>query len=184
MLAIITLHNDKNLKTDFNTHFSILILIPISFLLPWLQIGNATIKLQLDWPDEIRDFFSIFNVLGLSLSSLSPRCVLANWTHLHKVVMINCTPPTILTVLLLYTYIKPYVRYILANAWVTTIAKLNFAQHFHDEIESRDVKVSSKSNAMVVKMNMYMKSLRMNTHFSFGYANFLTQPHICSMLSF
>ena len=134
-------------------------------------------KLQLDWPDEIRDFFSIFNVLGLSLSSLSPRCVLSNWTHLHKVVMINCTPPIILTVLLLYTYFKPSIRLFGANVWLTTITKLNLAQHLHDDkLDMRGVKVSSHTNTLVNEfdqMNQYIYSIRRHIHFPNWMRSFL-----------
>lgn len=81
-----------------------------------LQTVTQVQKLELDWPPHIRNFFSVLNVLSLSLSALSPRCVVSDWQYLNKVPMINAAPVGIFLFLMAYKIIVPRAHYVFC--WV------------------------------------------------------------------
>lgn len=68
-------------------------------------------KLELDWPPRIRDFFSMLNILSLSFSSLSPRCVVHDWHYLDRVPIMNAAPPVVFLFLLAYQFFIPRIHY-------------------------------------------------------------------------
>lgn len=73
--------------------------------------------MELDWPEHIRGFFQILNILSLSLSALSPRCVLSDWKYLNKVPITNSVPPAMYLILVAHLYCQPRVRYALQWLW-------------------------------------------------------------------
>jgi hypothetical protein len=73
-------------------------------------------KLELDWPEQISNFFAMLNILSLSFSGLSPRCVVSDWEYLNKVPIMNSIPPGVFVLLLCYQYAMPRAHYGLA--WV------------------------------------------------------------------
>lgn len=81
------------------------------------QISTSIQKLELDWPEEIRNFFAMLNLLSLSFSALSPRCILSKWSYLDKVPYVNAAPPVVFAFLMAHRYSAPRLQYCAAVAW-------------------------------------------------------------------
>ena len=77
------------------------------------QITTQIQKLELDWPEQIRGFFQTLNLLSLSLSALSPRCVVSDWQYLNKVPITNAAPIGIFAFLLIHQYVVPRISHAL-----------------------------------------------------------------------
>eukprot|EP00951_Prasinocladus_malaysianus_P020408 scaffold166875_cov34-Prasinocladus_malaysianus.AAC.1 len=68
-------------------------------------------KLELDWPEQIRDFFEVINVMSLSLSALSPRCVVDDWNYLNKLPIANAAPLFVCFMLFVVKYAQPRLKF-------------------------------------------------------------------------
>ena len=77
------------------------------------QITTQIQKLELDWPEQIRGFFQTLNLFSLSLSALSPRCVVSDWQYLNKVPITNGAPIGIFVFLLVHRYLVPRISYLM-----------------------------------------------------------------------
>lgn len=82
-----------------------------------LQIATQVQKLELDWPDYIRSFFSAMNILSLSFSALSPRCVVSDWHYLNKIPIMNAVPPVVFAFLVAHQYVLPRIWYVFQYSW-------------------------------------------------------------------
>lgn len=84
---------------------------------PFFQITTQIQKLQLDWPDQIRSFFATLNLLSLSFSALSPRCVVSHWEYLNKIPVMNAAPILVYLFLLLHGYFLPRLLWVFRWIW-------------------------------------------------------------------
>ena len=82
---------------------------------PTRQITTQIQKLELDWPEQIRGFFQTLNLFSLSLSALSPRCVVSDWKYLNKVPITNAAPIGIFVFLLVHRYLVPRLSFLLRS---------------------------------------------------------------------
>ena len=103
----------------------ILTLLPISTL----QIITQVQKLELNWPPQIQSFFSTLNLLSLSFTALSPRCVVSEWNYLDKIIVTNLVPIAIYCFLLAYQIVGPRLNY--AAHWLGR-KLMSFAKHKHE----------------------------------------------------
>jgi hypothetical protein len=59
----------------------------------------------------------MINLLSLSFSALSPRCVMSDWRYLDKIPIMNAVPPALFLFLLAYQYVVPRVLWVLCFVW-------------------------------------------------------------------
>ena len=90
-----------------------------------LQIATAIQQLELEWPEFIRSFFAVLNVFSLSLSALSPRCVVSDWQYLNKVPMMNAVPPGVFAFLVAHEYFLPRIRYVIRMVWARLFGRVS-----------------------------------------------------------
>ena len=100
-----------------------------------MQITTQIQKLELDWPPQIRNFFAMLNLLSLSFSSLSPRCVLSDWQYLNKIPMLNAAPLLIFLFLLAHQYFVSRLHYLCSFAWAKFVSRATTPQAASDRRE-------------------------------------------------
>jgi hypothetical protein len=86
--------------------------------------------LELDWPPYIRNFFAVLNLLSLSFSALSPRCVVSDWHYLNKVPIMNAAPPLVFVFLLVHQYVMPRLHYAVVYIF-TALGRLCLGKRGH-----------------------------------------------------
>lgn len=85
-----------------------------------MQITTQIAKLELAWPEQIRSFFAALNLLSLSFSALSPRCVVDEWQYLDKIPMLNAAPLGIFAFLFCHQFVMPRIHWLFCWACAGT----------------------------------------------------------------
>ena len=112
-------------------------------------------KLELEWPPYIGNFFAMLNVMSLSLSRLSPRCVVEDWRYLDKLPYINAMPPLALVLLVSYQYLAPRLR----HRAIVLMLKLRHASAAANADDGKDSDTAEQS-ALVREAALKCKSMR------------------------